>query len=62
MVMLSKFRHFRLRDDLGQQYRLGDLAVALLESDILLLINDQRLTRELKNTRLYTCLGGTRAP
>ncbi len=33
MVMLSKFRHFRLRDESGQQYRLGDLAVALLESD-----------------------------
>ena len=33
MVMLSKFRHFRLRDDAGRQHRLSDLAVALLESD-----------------------------
>ncbi len=33
MVMLSKFRHFRLRDGAGRQHDLNDLAVALLESD-----------------------------
>ena len=33
MMMLSKLRRFRLRDEAGRGYQLSDLVVAVLEND-----------------------------